>query len=39
MERLGLGYEELRKHNPKLIYASISGRYIPVALKIYCQLT
>jgi len=25
MERLGLGYEELRKTNPKLIYCSISG--------------
>jgi crotonobetainyl-CoA:carnitine CoA-transferase CaiB-like acyl-CoA transferase len=23
--RLGLGYEELRKHNPKLIYATASG--------------
>jgi len=25
MERLGAGYEECRKHNPKLIYASLSG--------------
>ena len=25
MERLGLGYEELREHNPGLIYTSISG--------------
>lgn len=25
MEKLGLGYEELKKVNPKLIYASISG--------------
>lgn len=25
MERMGLGYEELEKVNPKLIYASISG--------------
>lgn len=25
MERLGLGYEELRKHNPGLIYCEISG--------------
>ncbi len=25
MDRLGLGYEELKKLNPKLIYASISG--------------
>ena len=25
MERFGLGYEELKKHNPGLIYASISG--------------
>jgi CoA:oxalate CoA-transferase len=25
MERLGLGYEEVRKINPKIIYASISG--------------
>ncbi len=25
MERLGLGYEVIRKHNPKIIYASISG--------------
>lgn len=24
-DRLGLGYEELRKHNPKLIYASATG--------------
>ena len=24
-ERLGLGYEELRKHNPGLIYASVTG--------------
>ena len=25
MERLGLGYEELRRENPRLIYAAISG--------------
>lgn len=25
MERFGLGYQELKKHNPRLIYASISG--------------
>jgi len=25
IERLGLGYEELKKHNPKLIYASATG--------------
>ena len=25
MERLGLGYEELKKINPKLVYAAISG--------------
>ncbi|HDJ21911.1 MAG TPA: CoA transferase, partial [Candidatus Bathyarchaeota archaeon] len=25
MERLGLGYEELRRVNPRLIYAAISG--------------
>ena len=25
MERLGLGYEEVRKSNPRIIYASISG--------------
>ena len=25
MERLGLGYEECIKHNPKLIYASLNG--------------
>ena len=25
MERLGLGYDELKKHNPKLIYCAISG--------------
>jgi len=25
MERLGLGYEEIRKINPRIIYASISG--------------
>lgn len=25
MERLGLGYETLRKHNPKLIYCRITG--------------
>ena len=25
MERLGLGYEVIREHNPKIIYASISG--------------
>ncbi len=24
-EKLGMGYEELKKHNPKLIYASASG--------------
>ena len=26
MERLGLGYESLKKMNPRLIYASISGK-------------
>jgi crotonobetainyl-CoA:carnitine CoA-transferase CaiB-like acyl-CoA transferase len=25
MERLGLGYEDLRKHNPKLVYCAITG--------------
>ena len=25
MERFGLGYDELKEHNPRLIYASISG--------------
>lgn len=25
MDRLGLGYEELRRHNPKLIYCAITG--------------
>ena len=25
MDRLGLGYEQLKEHNPDLIYASISG--------------
>jgi len=25
MDRLGLGYEELKKHNPKLIYCAITG--------------
>lgn len=25
MEKLGLGYDELKKHNPKLIYGAISG--------------
>jgi formyl-CoA transferase len=25
MQRLGLGYDELRQHNPRLIYASASG--------------
>jgi crotonobetainyl-CoA:carnitine CoA-transferase CaiB-like acyl-CoA transferase len=25
MERLGLGYEKLKKHNPKLIYCAITG--------------
>lgn len=25
MDRLGLGYEELKKHNPKLVYCAITG--------------
>lgn len=25
MQRLGLGYDELKQHNPRIIYASISG--------------
>ena len=24
-KRLGMGYEELRKHNPQIVYCSISG--------------
>jgi succinate--hydroxymethylglutarate CoA-transferase len=27
MDRLGLGYDLLKKHNPKLIYASLSGMF------------
>lgn len=35
MEKLGLSYEELRKHNPSLIYCSITGygRQGPLAAK------
>lgn len=25
MERLGLGYDVLREHNPRIIYAGLSG--------------
>ena len=25
MDRLGVGYEQLRKHNPSLVYCAISG--------------
>jgi succinate--hydroxymethylglutarate CoA-transferase len=43
MDRLGMGYDELKKVNPRLIYASVSGRSYPFhtaqasATKDYCS--
>lgn len=39
MERLGLGYDDLKEDFPKLIYASISGTHHPLCLPFSPKLT
>ena len=36
MERLGLGYDVLKEHNPRIIYAGLSGTYSRNILNFLC---